>query len=885
MKTPRAMYRLQLHAGFGFDDAAAIAGYLRDLGVSHVYCSPYLQAAPGRMHGYDVVDYHHINEELGGEEGHRRFCQALEEAGLGQILDIVPNHMAITGSHNAWWWDILENGPVSRYAPYFDVEWNPPEEKLRNKMLLPVLGERYGRALAGGDLKLERDGGSFQFRYHEYSFPAAPESMAEVLAAAADTSGLAELGFLAGSLARLPGSGETDWASLFARHRDKEAIRELLTRLCERDARAAREIDAEIGRVNADPDRMDPILSRQNYRLAYWRAAERDLGYRRFFDVNSLVGLRMSNERVFADTHSLVLKLLRDGSLDGVRVDHPDGLRDPGLYFRRLRASAPDAWIVAEKILEWGETPPASWPVAGTTGYEFLNLAGGLFVDSGGEAAMNEIYRDFTGDSLDYAALMREKKTLVLQEILGSDVNRLTAAFLRICERDRDRRDVTRHEVHEAIRETIACFPVYRTYAQAESGELADRDAAYIGQAVDAAKAGRADLDGELFEFLRDVLLLRTHGADEADFAMRFQQLTGAAMAKGVEDTLFYCFNRLAALNEVGGDPSHFGVSADDFHRCCGDALAHWPDAMLAGSTHDTKRSEDVRARLYALSEMPAAWGDAVRRWTTLAAPYRTDGLPDRNTEYLLYQTMVGAWPISEERLRVYMEKATREAKRQTSWTSPNAAFEDALHKLVGGLFGDADFMREIDEFVETLAGPGRVNSLSQTLLRMTAPGVPDIYQGTELWDLSLVDPDNRRPVDFDLRRKLLAGIEALSVEDIAGRGNDGLPKLWVIRQCLRARRLRAESFGANGTYTPLWATGSKAQHVVAFQRGGDIAAIAPRLTAALDGKWESTFIEIPEGAWTNQFTGDVAIGGKLELANLLARFPVALLVREETEA
>ncbi len=609
------------------------------------------------------------------------------------------------------------------------------------------------------------------------------------------------------------------------------------------------------------------------------------MGYRRFFDVNSLVGLRMSNERVFADTHSLVLQLLRDGTLDGVRVDHPDGLRDPGLYFRRLRASAPEAWIVAEKILEWGETLPESWPVAGTTGYEFLNLAGGLFVDAGGEAAMNEIYRDFTGDSLDYAALAREKKTLVLQDILGSDVNRLTAAFLSICERNRDHRDVTRHEVHEAIRATVACFPVYRTYAQAESGSLTDGDAAYIDRAVDEAKAARADLDGELFEFLRDVLLLRTRGADEAEFAMRFQQLTGAAMAKGVEDTLFYCFNRLAALNEVGGDPSHFGVSADDFHRCCGDAFAHWPDAMLAGSTHDTKRSEDVRARLYLLSELPAAWGDAVRRWTALAAPYRTNGLPDRNTEYLLYQTLVSAWPISEERVRRYMEKATREAKRQTSWTSPNAAFEDALDKMVSGLFGDADFVRDIEEFVRTLLEPGRVNSLSQTLLRMTAPGVPDIYQGTELWDLSLVDPDNRRPVDFDLRRKLLAGIGTLSVEEIVKRGNEGLPKLWVIRQCLRARRSRAESFGAKGTYSPLWATGSKAHHVVAFRRGGDVAAIVPRLTATLAGKWESTFIEIPEGVWENQFTRDVAMGGKVEVASLLAGFPVALLIKEERAA
>jgi len=558
-------------------------------------------------------------------------------------------------------------------------------------------------------------------------------------------------------------------------------------------------------------------------------------------------------------------------------VDHPDGLRDPAQYFRRLRAAAPDAWIVAEKILARGERLPESWPVAGTTGYDFLNLAGGLFVDARGEAPMNEFYREFTGEPADFAAIAREKKSLILRVLLGSDINRLTALFVQICESHRDHRDYTRHELHEAIREIVASFPVYRTYIEAGKGTVSESDALYIGRAADDAEAARGDLDERLFEFLRDILLLRVRGAQESEFVMRFQQITAAAMAKGVEDTAFYGYLRLVALNEVGGDPSHFGTAVDEFHKWCEDAQTRQPFSMLATSTHDTKRSEDVRTRISLLSEIPELWADAVRRWSAANARYRTGDFPDRKTEYLLYPTLVGAWPISRDRLVDYARKAVREAKDLTSWIAPKAPFEEALEKFIDGVLADAEFVAGLEDFLHRLIAPARATSLSLTLLKLTAPGIPDTYQGTELWDLSLVDPDNRRPVDYASRRRLLAELDGLKAEQILERSDEGLPKLWTIRQALRVRNSRPESFGAEGTYQALWPSGPKAGHVIGFERGRDVIAIAPRLLMGLD-RWDATSIEIPEGTWSNQLTGDTLAGGKVDLGVLLARFPVALL-------
>jgi (1->4)-alpha-D-glucan 1-alpha-D-glucosylmutase len=816
-----------------------------------------------------VVDYHRVSEELGGEAARERFCRRLEECGLGQVLDIVPNHMAIAGHHNAWWWDTLENGALSRYAPYFDIDWNAPEERLRNKILLPLLGDHYGRVLAAGQLKLERNAGAFVIRYFEHTFPVAPESMAGFIAKAADRCHSAELGFLGDSLARLPETIESDYSSLLARDRNKEVIRGLLTSLLRTQPEVTAALDTVIEETNRNLDQLDALISRQNYRLSRWRTAERELVYRRFFDINTLVGVRTEDALVFEDTHRLVLDWLRRGELDGIRVDHPDGLRDPAEYFRRLREAAPDAWIVAEKILEHGERLPPSWCIAGTTGYDFLNVASALFVDPRGEAPLNELYREFTGDPVDFAAVAREKKSQVLRDILGSDINRLTALFLQICEEHRENRDYTRHEIHEAIREVVAAFPVYRTYIRAAAGRISDSDIEYINRSIDVAKSARPDLEGRLFDFLRDVMLLRARGSSESEFITRFQQVTAAAMAKGIEDTAFYSYLRLVSLNEVGGDPGRFGASVDEFHTLCAESE---PFTMLATSTHDTKRSEDARIRISVLSEIPALWADAVHRWAAANAKYRTAEMPDRKTEYLLYQTLVGAWPISKDRLWAYARKAAREAKEKTSWITPNIPFEEALEKFVYSILADAGFIADLEAFLSPILEPARATSLALTLLKLTAPGVPDIYQGADLWDLSLVDPDNRRPVDFEIRRLFLSELDGLCPDQILARSDEGLPKLWTIRQTLRTR--------PQGAYQPLWASGRKASHVIAFQRGDEIVTVVPRLVLTV-GDWNGTIVEIPEGHWRNQLTGESIDAGKVELGALFAKFPIALLARE----
>jgi (1->4)-alpha-D-glucan 1-alpha-D-glucosylmutase len=885
--TPLSTYRVQLRSEFAFADAAAIAGYLADLGVTHLYSSPYLQAAPGSAHGYDVVDPTRVSEDLGGEEAHARMCRALGAAGLGQVLDVVPNHMAISDRRNVWWWDVLENGAASRYAAYFDVDWHSPQARLRDTVLLPILGDHYGRVLEAGELVLVRRGGRFEIHYHEHRMPVAPRSLDTLILGAAERCGSPDLAFIADSLALLPPATATDRASIVRRHRDKEVLSGQLARLAAETPTVAAALDAATADVNADPDRLDELLQRQNYRPAFWRTAGQELDYRRFFDVHNLIGLRMEDERVFADTHALVLRWLKEGVLDGLRIDHPDGLRDPEEYFERLRDEAPDAWIVVEKILEPGEVLRESWPVQGTTGYDFLRLAAGLFVDPAGEEPLTRLYTEITGESGDWPALVHAKKLLVLGDMLASDVNRLAEVFLEVCERHRRHRDYTRFELRQALREVAACFPVYRTYARAELGEVTEIDRHYVGEAIEAAKAQRPDLPTDLFDFFRDLLTLEVRGEAESELVMRFQQLAGPAMAKGVEDTAFYNFHRLVALNEVGGSPGEFGLSVATFHRLAAESQRLWPTAMLATSTHDTKRSEDVRARLSLLAEIPERWGGAVRRWCERNARHRRkDGCPDRNAEYLLYQTLVGAWPISAERVAAYMEKATREAKAHTSWTRTNPDYEEALREFVNGALGDAAFVADLEAFVAPLVLPGRINSLAQTLLKLASPGVPDLYQGSELWDLSLVDPDNRRPVDYDLRRRLLAELKTgdstgkMTPEAILDRMDDGLPKLWLIHRALQLRRRLPDAFGPQGDYEPLQVSGPRADHAVAFARGGEVAVVVPRLPLRLGGDWQGSTVALPPGSWRNELTAEEVSGGERPVAELLARFPVALLAR-----
>lgn len=878
MPLPRATYRVQFHKEFTFDHAAAISDYLGRLGISHLYASPYLQASPGSTHGYDVVDPGRINEELGGPEGHQRMRHALRDAGLGQILDIVPNHMAITGHQNRWWWDVLENGPASVYASYFDVEWKSPEERLSNKILLPILEAHYGRVLAS-KIKLHQELGDFTVHYYDHLFPVSPRSLEHLLNRTAERVHCDSLAFIADSLGRLPLPTITDWESIRRGARNRNVLISQLKRLMREKPEIEAAVNRTVEEINSDPDLLDALLEEQNYRLAYWRSAARDLGYRRFFDINTLIGLRVEDETVFRDTHRLILQWLDEKKLDGLRVDHPDGLRDPEEYFRRLYDAAPGAWTVVEKILHPGEQIPSTWPVEGTTGYDFLNLVGSVFIDSSGEKPFTDFYAEFTGEPTDYRSLAREKKQQVIHALLASDINRLTEIMIGICERNRQYRDYTRFEVNEGIREIMACFPVYRSYVRADGGKVSEEDRAVIEKAIAAAQGFRPELDPELFEFMKAIMLLEYRGELETEFVMRFQQLTGPITAKGIEDTVFYCFNRFVALNEVGGDPSRFGVSVNSFHKSMMLALQTHPHSMLATSTHDTKRSEDVRARLAVLTEIPGPWFEAVRRWSEHNERHRRDGVPDRNTEYLLYQTLVGAWPIGKERLLPFLKKALREAKVHTSWTRPSRIYEEKAGDFALRLLDDREFMTDLEGFTDPLVWPGRINSLAQLLIKLTAPGVPDIYQGMELWNLSLVDPDNRRSVDFSLRARLLAEIDAKTPEEILTRMDEGLPKMWVLRKGLELREERSSVFN-QGRYRPLELRGEKADHALSFSRGEEIVTVVPRLTFRLSGGWGDTRVCLPTGRWKNRFTGE-SFEGEAAVQEIWTRFPVALLARE----
>jgi len=874
---PVATYRIQLRPGFGFDRAAELAGYLKELGVSHVFTSPYLQAAEGSTHGYDVVDPTRVNRELGGEQAHERMCRTFQHAGLGHMIDMVPNHMAIAGRQNPWWWDVLENGPSSRYATFFDVDWEASEERWPNKVLLPVLGDHYGRILEDGQLQISHQEGIFVLHYHEHSFPIDPSSLAELLSRASESCGSELLAFIAQSHARLPRPTVTARQAVERRHRDKGVLVNLLARLCREDRAVASAIQAEVERLNSYPDGLDSLIDHQNYRLALWRTASRDLGYRRFFDINDLVGLRVEDLEVFQATHDLPVSWVQQGKVQGLRIDHPDGLRDPARYFLRLREACPDAWIVAEKILEPGEKIPDDWPIHGTTGYDFLNLVEGLFIDPEGEPGLTSAYTGLTGADTDFEAIVDQCKRLVLDELLGSELNRLTSLFVDICERHRRHRDYTRFELREALCETAACFPVYRSYVSASRSFVGREDEHVVVQAVESAMAKRADLDPELFRFLKDLLLLRIPGSLEGELAMRFQQLSAPAMAKGVEDTAFYRFHRLSSLNEVGGDPSSFGVSVDHFHRACTQTQEDFPLSLLASTTHDTKRSEDVRSRLALLSEIPDRWEETVQRWFLRHETYRSEHGPDRNAEMLMYQTLTGAWPIGVDRMSAYMEKAVREAKVHTTWTQQNQSYEQSVADFLQGIMDDSTFVAELEGLVAELDPPARVNSLARTLLKLTAPGVPDIYQGTELWDLSLVDPDNRRPVDFGLRRELLREVKTMSLEQIMAGMDQSLPKLWLTHKALQLRRSRPDLYGPYSFYRPLPARGPKAHHVVAFVRGEGAVTVVPRLVLGLGGDWQETVLELPEGAWRNALTGEEGLEGEVRLQDVLARFPVAL--------
>jgi (1->4)-alpha-D-glucan 1-alpha-D-glucosylmutase len=880
-----ATYRVQLNAGFTFDDAAAIADYLAALGASHLYCSPILQATAGSTHGYDVVDHRHLNSELGGRPGYRKLAGRLAEAGLGEVIDVVPNHMALAGRANAWWWDVLENGPSSVYASHFDIDWDPPQRKLADTVLMPVLGDQYGRVLEAGELVLERQDGSFTVRYHDQQAPISPRTLGGLLTKAAARARSEELESLAVAFGRLPHAHRTDRAAVTERHRDKEVLRARLADRCRARPAVAKAIDAEVEAVNSDPDALDDLLGQQNFRLAYWRTGAEELSYRRFFDIETLAGLRVEDEAVFADTHGLILGLVADGSVDGLRVDHVDGLADPEGYLARLRDATGGAYVVVEKILEAGEQLPESWPVAGTTGYEFLNQAGQLFVDVGNEAAMRGAYTSFTGLHQDYADIVYEAKLQIMREDLAAEVERLTALLADVCERHRRQRDHTRRELRDALREIIAAMGVYRTYfrpgrAADTTGTAADTE--HLAAAVAAATRRRPDLDAELLRFIRDLITGDYAGAGESAFAVRFAQVSAPVMAKGVEDTAFYRYQPLVSLNEVGGDPARFGASAAGFHRAMATAAERWPQTMLTLSTHDTKRSGDVRARINVLSELPGPWEQAVLRWSERNRRHKQNECPDRGAEYLLYQSLVGAWPVGAGRAAAFMHKAAKEAKVHTSWTDPDTGYDDALSAFVTAVLADEGFVADLESFLaeHAIVARGRVSSLAQTTLMLTCPGVPDLYQGTEVWDLSLVDPDNRRPVDYAARRALLQSLSGATPEAALARDDDGGPKLWLIHRVLTHRRSNPGPYGPASGYEPLEVTGPRSSHAVAFTRTGGLVTVVPRLTRPGEA-WEHTTVALPAGEWVSVLTGDRAGGGEVGVAELLQRFPVAVLARE----
>ncbi|HUE36244.1 MAG TPA: malto-oligosyltrehalose synthase [Candidatus Acidoferrum sp.] len=810
---PRATCRLQFNEHFRLADALALVPYFHELGISHIYASPLFKAGPHSQHGYDVCDFGQLNPEIGTEEDLEKLVAALQARKMGLVLDIVPNHMGIATPDNEWWRDVLKNGPQSEFAKYFDIQWDADDPKLRGKILLPVLGDHYERILKRGELQVEKENGEAVLRYFENEFPIAPGSIPK---------------------------------------------------------------DFSTAKVNSDRHALDDLIQRQNYSLAFWGDGDSKLNYRRFFAVSTLAGVRVEDETVFNDVHCLLKKWLDKNWLDGLRVDHPDGLRDPRTYIERLRAIAPHTWTVVEKILQPGEDVPDDWPVEGTVGYDFLNQVNGLFINAKNKNALTEFYSEFTGEPVDAVKMVREKKRLVLETLFTTEINRLLDLLVLIAARRPAHQDFSSEYLREALIEYAACFPVYRTYVRPEDEFVGENDVLYINKATTCAKESRPDLPPEIFNFFSDLLLLLFHGQAEFEFVARFQQLTGPAMAKGVEDTTFFCLNSFLSVNEVGGDPGKFGVSPDEFHEFCRKLQARGGHSMLGTSTHDTKRSEDVRARLNVLSEIPEEWRAAVSRWAKMNERHRKNHFPDRNIEYVLYQSLVGAWPISLERLLTYMEKASCEAKQHTDWGHRNAQYDEALKNFVTAALEDRDFTADLEKFVASLAEAMQTNSLAQTLIKLTAPGVPDIYQGPEIWDFSLVDPDNRRPVDFEFRERLLAGGKQLSAGEAWKSRNEGLPKLWLIQKTLAFREQHKELF--EGDYEPIFPRGNHADHIIAFMRGGGAMTIVPRFPQSRAG--ELPALPLPLGKWRNEFTGE-SFTGEIAAGQLLAKFPVALLVRE----
>ncbi|HKH01446.1 MAG TPA: malto-oligosyltrehalose synthase [Bradyrhizobium sp.] len=842
---PIATYRLQLTADFGFDAAAAVVPYLKALGITHLYASPFMKARKGSTHGYDIIDHTRLNPELGGEDGFERLGRALKAHDLGLILDFVPNHVGVHFDDNPWWLDVLEWGPASPHAVSFDIDWDILPYRARAGVLLPILGSSYGRALEQGQIELRYDPGegSLSAWYFEHRLPIAPERYSEILRHAVGE---------AQSENTAAGNRILELASGYKglRHPNRNEAPGFKAEL-KNIARSAEIIEQGLQAYRAGPDRpvqtlaLHHLLERQHYRLAHWRLASSDINYRRFFDVNTLAGLRVEDPTTFEAIHRLVEKLIAEGKLAGLRLDHIDGLRDPAQYFQRLRrlivkalgSEAQPFYTVIEKILEPDEKLPAFPGVHGTTGYEWLNAITRVLVDGKGLAPLDDAWRQISNSPPELEPVLKEAKRRVLQTLLTSEFTVLSRLLARIAGGHYSTRDYSADSLRQALELYILHFPVYRTYLTSSGPTSHDR--ALISDTIEKARADWFAADEGVFDFLRDTLTMdliepgrATHSAPRVRrFALKLQQFTGPVMAKSLEDTTFYRYHRLLALNEVGGEPSAGALSTEAFHAAMVVRAKDWPHGMTATSTHDTKRGEDARARLIALAEIPGEWTSSVARWKVLNAPHLvTEGAmraPSATFEYMLYQTLLGGWPVGgggdsfRERIQAYALKAAREGKQETSWLNPNEAYEAGMRTFIDRILdpaSSAEFLDSLATLAQRLALLGALNSVSQVTLKTTMPGVPDFYQGTEFWDLSLVDPDNRRPVDFSDRAKVLALVEAPDWENLARNWPNGHVKLAWTRHLLRLRTELAEVF-AYGEYQPLEISGPRRDHVIGFAR------------------------------------------------------------------
>jgi (1->4)-alpha-D-glucan 1-alpha-D-glucosylmutase len=941
-RQPVSTYRLQFHREFGFASAHAVVPYLSQLGITECYSSPQLMARPGSTHGYDICDHSQLNPDLGTDADYEAFTGALGAHGMGQILDIVPNHMSADPQTNPWWRDVLEHGPSSRFAGFFDIDWTPVKPELKGKVLLPMLGDQYGRVLDRGELQLRFARGELSLQYFDVNLPINPRQAPRILgidlerlqAGRDDDPAVREYLSILTALRNLPPYTDHDRERAIERHREKEVTRERLARLAAESPIILEHIHQCVGRANGVPgdpssfDLLHELLEHQAYRLAYWRTAVHEINYRRFFDINELVAVRMEEPRVFEETHALVRRLIERRQVTGLRVDHPDGLFDPQAYFERLQHLAAEAigaprpqpgdqpfYVVAEKILSEGEALSPSWPVSGTTGYNFLNQVSGLFIDGRSAKPLRRMYVRVTGRGEPFDELAYECKRVIMVSSMASELNVLAHALNRISESDRRWRDFTLEICRKALLEVIACFRVYRTYVSERS--VSEFDRAAVSHAAADAERRNPLVENSIFTFLQHILL----SPNDHPFAMKVQQFTGPVQAKGVEDTAFYRYNVIVSANDVGGHPQRLGVSPELFHETNRERLHRSPLEMTATSTHDAKRGEDARARINVLSELPEEWRRGVSDWIRMNAGNRTrihgQWAPDRNDEYLFYQTLTGAWPAEPpdapvprqappdlgRRLIAYMQKAVREAKLHTSWVDEDPAYGEAVERFVDKTLHGRTAPRFLASFVQfqrRVAPVGIVNALSQLVLKLASPGVPDTYQGSELWNFDLVDPDNRRPVDYALRCRLLDSLQPLidrvergetAVEEVAALRrdwHDGRIKLFITACGLRFRR-RHPSLLLYGEYLPLAGEGAAADAVVGFARSDaehTLLALVPRLSARVT--WGPTRISLPHSCAANRYrhllTGEVlhtGVDGRsrfLVAADVFRTLPVALL-------